>query len=175
MLAKYYESTDNGMAIDFLSLSFAHGIDCITAMIFGLLQAASFVLDNQKRDDWLALYLRSHPPKLMLWMQELPNLVNWLVGIGIPILSKSYQTAKEELEGWVLEMVDQTENELRETRDEGRRLTSFGRSLDMKEPNNVSVKSSTPIFPKRFVHSHLAQVAQLSCHHHLRYSTSSRT
>jgi hypothetical protein len=117
-LRSIYESADNGMTIDFLSLSFAHGIDCITAMIFGLPQATSFVLDNQKRDDWLALYLRSHPPKLMLWMQELPNLVNWLVGIGIPILSKSYQTAKEELEGWVLEMVDWTENELRETRDE---------------------------------------------------------
>lgn len=117
-LRSIHESADNGIAIDFLSLSFAHGIDCITAMIFGLPQATSFVLDNQKRDDWLALYLRSHPPKLMLWMQELPNLMNWLVSIGVPILSKSYQTAKEELESWVLEMVDQTENELRETRDE---------------------------------------------------------
>jgi unspecific monooxygenase len=29
------ESADNGIAIDFLSLSFAHGIDCITAIIFG--------------------------------------------------------------------------------------------------------------------------------------------
>jgi hypothetical protein len=34
-------------------------------------------------------------------MRELPNLMNWLVGIGIPILSKSYQTAKEVLESWV--------------------------------------------------------------------------
>src|SRR5271170_7259993 len=59
-------------------------------------QATSFVLDTQKCDDRLALYLRSHPPELMLWMQELPNLMNWLIGIDIPILSKSYQTAKEE-------------------------------------------------------------------------------
>lgn len=28
---------------------------------------------------------------------------------------------------------------------------SFGRSLDTKEPNNVSVKSSAPTFPRRFV------------------------
>jgi hypothetical protein len=113
-----HESVDNGIAIDFLSLSFAHGIDCITAMIFGLPQATSFIRDTQKRDDWLDLYLRGHPPGLMLLMQELPNLMNWLVGIGFPILSKSYQTAKEELESWVLDMVDQTETELREPRGE---------------------------------------------------------
>src|SRR5271154_6806261 len=102
-LRSIHESADNGIAIDFLSFSFAHGVDCITAMAFGLSQATSFVLDTQKCDDRLALYLRSQPPELMLWMQELPNLMNWLIGIDIPILSKSYQTAKEELESWVLE------------------------------------------------------------------------
>ena len=65
-LRSIHESADNGITIDFLSLPFAHGVDCITAMVFGLPQATSFVLDTQKRDDWLALYLRSHPPKLML-------------------------------------------------------------------------------------------------------------
>src|SRR5207248_7045059 len=75
-LRNIHESADNGITIDFLSPPFAHGVDCITAMVFGLPQATSFVLDTQKRDDWLALYLRSHPPELMLWMQELPNLMN---------------------------------------------------------------------------------------------------
>jgi len=65
-LGSIHESADNGITIDFLSLPFAHGVDCITTMVFGLPQATSFVLDTQKRDDWLALYLRSHPPKLML-------------------------------------------------------------------------------------------------------------
>jgi hypothetical protein len=52
-----HEPADNGIAVDFLSLSFAHGVDCITAMVLDLPQATSFVLDTQKRDDWLALYL----------------------------------------------------------------------------------------------------------------------
>lgn len=99
-LRSIHES-DSGIAIDFLSFSFAHGVDCITATVLGLPQATSFVLDTQKCDYRLALYLRSHPPELTCWMQELPNLMNWLVGIGIPILSKSYQTAKEVLESWV--------------------------------------------------------------------------
>ena len=112
------EFAEDNIAIDFLSLSFAHGIDCMTSIIFGLPQATSFVHDTEKREDWLILYLRSHPPEFMTWMQELPNLMNWLIGMGVPVVPQSCQKARQNLESWMLELVDRTQLALEETPDE---------------------------------------------------------
>jgi hypothetical protein len=117
-LPAFKDSARTKTPLDFLSLSFAYSIDFMTAMIFGLPQATAFVKDGEQREDWLALYSESHTSKSMFWMQELPDWTNWLTRMGRPILSKSFQKAREDLESWVLEMVDHAEHDLREIPDE---------------------------------------------------------
>jgi hypothetical protein len=116
-LPTFHKSADAKMPVDFLSLSFAYSIDFMTAMIFGLQQATSFAQDAEERKKWLTLYSKSHPPKSMFWMQELPDLTKWLIRIGIPVLPTSNRKAKEELESWVLGLLDAAEQYLDEQMD----------------------------------------------------------
>ena len=116
-LSQLNTSADNGAPIDFLSLSFAYSLDFMTGMIFGLPQATNFVRDVRERQQWLDLYLRSHPPKDMFLIQELPTLTKWLIRTGIPVISRSSQEGREGLESWALQKVNQAEDGLRETRD----------------------------------------------------------
>ena len=114
-LSQLNASADNGVPIDFLSLSFAYSLDFMTGMIFGLPQATHFVRDVTERQQWLDLYLRSHPSKDMFWIQELPTLTKWLIRMGIPVISRSSKEGREGLERWALQKVDHAEDSLRET------------------------------------------------------------
>jgi hypothetical protein len=116
-LPTIYKSADAKIPVDFLSLSFAYSIDFMTAMIFGLQQATTFVEDAEERKKWLTIYSKSHPPKSMFWMQELPDLTKWLIRIGVPVLPRSSRKAKEDLESWVLVMLDAAEQYLKEQAD----------------------------------------------------------
>lgn len=96
-------------SVDVLSLMFAYSVDVISSYIFGLSRGTCFIQDSNARRSWRTIYLQSHSSDALFWEEELPNLTRWLNSFGIPVLSKSYKSAKRELGQWALNMVDSTE------------------------------------------------------------------
>ena len=109
IFAKCSLSTES---FDILELSFAYGLDRVSAFFFGLSQSTNFIQEERERTHFLEQYLKSHGSRDMFWLQEFPNLTAWLSKIGIDIAPRSRITASHDLEDWCLSLCDAAEKTL---------------------------------------------------------------
>ena len=103
------QHADDGTAANMLDLSFATGLDFVSAFFFGIANSTNFLQNEGTRKRWLEEYNKSHGKSVALWIQELPDLTKWLARFGIPVIPKSRETACQELDRWGLKMCDAAE------------------------------------------------------------------
>jgi hypothetical protein len=100
---------DDGTVANMLDLSFATGLDFVSAFFFGISCSTNFLQIDGARKCWLEEYNKSHGKRIALWIQELPCLSKWLVRLGINVIPKSRKAACQELDHWGLKMCDAAE------------------------------------------------------------------
>jgi len=105
------------------TLSFQNGIniheiwnattmDFITAYLFGMKNASTFLQDEQYRKHWLSLY---HSRKTYtFFQQELPRLTRFFKVLHIHLVPTWVDDANRELEAWTKELCDATSKYLKD-------------------------------------------------------------
>lgn len=104
------DCAQNDTAVDVLEMSFASGLDFVSAFFFGTSCSTNFIQNEEKRKRWLDAYLKAHD--YVFWVQELPVLLAWLAKIGINIIPERTVEANEELDVWCLNMCTAAEKVL---------------------------------------------------------------
>jgi len=95
--------------LDVLEVNLCFGVDVITAFTFGLPNASNLVEDLNERDEWLKMYLDSHPPASLFWLVEFPTLTAAICRLFPAFLPSSYNRGRREFERWTLEKIDASE------------------------------------------------------------------
>jgi len=106
------ERTCNEESVNVCELFQASAMDLATAYSFGLKSSTNFVQQNNKRSEWLDLYLRSRPRDYVFFLQEFPTLTFCLSKIGIHLVPKNRLAINDEVDAWCLAMCDGAEESI---------------------------------------------------------------
>lgn len=113
MLPHFSSSARNRTPIDVLALNMAYGLDVVSAFTFGIPQGTNFIHDVHARNYWFSMYLKAFPSDYMFWLLYTPGLRKWAHRIGVTIAPDWIGEARQSLEQWTLQVVDNTEKALR--------------------------------------------------------------
>jgi hypothetical protein len=83
LLPNLTQHADESTAVNMLDLSFATGLDFVSAFSFGIASSTNFLQNQGSRKRWLEEYNKSHGKHTAFRIQELPTLTQWLIRLGI--------------------------------------------------------------------------------------------
>jgi hypothetical protein len=111
-LPRLVQQAASGTPYGILSQNLAYGLDTVSAFMVGLPFGTRFLVDETARDEWLGMYLKSHPNDYMYWLLENQMLTKWLRNIGWNVVPSYVEEAHHWLEDWALQVVDKVEEYL---------------------------------------------------------------
>lgn len=119
LIPRLHDLAKSGQAFEFYDIFSAVTMDFVSAYVFGLKNSSGFLLQPEMGRKFFRDYKARQA--YQFWPQDVPNFTKFMRAIGLLwlVLPKWVYQANNDIEAWILSMVDKAEDTVREAEKEG--------------------------------------------------------
>lgn len=109
-------SSDTGEAVNVFDLSYAYSMDSFMSYQFGR-DLGSNLMQNKEQREWYFYSFFFRRP-YFFWTVELPEVLKFMMKLGVTLVPSQFQQGTKELEDWNMGICDEAEKKLNENAQE---------------------------------------------------------